>query len=112
MVLSNKTHSYIDTNGIKTLYQSPVIRWKNLIGNKDPLIKTNPETLRTIYGTDIIRNEFWGSDTVSDAFRELSIFHFPIPVKVKIRLYIFIIYSHPISPTIRTKSNRLQYTTS
>ncbi len=82
MVLANKTNSYIDTNGIKTLYPSPVIRWKNLIGNKDPQINTNTETLRAIYGSDIIRNEFWGSDTVSDAFRELSIFHFPIPVKV------------------------------
>ena len=89
MVLSNKTSSYVDSNGIKTLYPSPVIRWKNIIGNKDPQIKTNMESLRAIYGTDIIRNEFWGSDTVSDAYRELSIFQFPIPVKVNFKVEIY-----------------------
>lgn len=82
MVLVNRTDSYIDSNGIKTLYPSPVIRWKSIIGNKDPTYKTNADSLRAIYGTDIIRNEFWGSDSPADAYRELSIFHFPLPVKV------------------------------
>ena len=82
MVLINKSDSYIDTNGIKAKYSSPVIRWKTLIGNKDPLTKTNIENLRAIYGMDIIRNEFWGSDSPSDSYRELCIFQFPVPVKV------------------------------
>lgn len=84
LVLVNKSDTYIDSNGIKTLYTSPVIRWKELIGHKDPgqSKTTNPNCLRFLYGVDVIRNEFWGSDSASDAFRELSIFMLPLPARV------------------------------
>lgn len=81
----NKTDSYIDENGIHTDYLSPILRWKELIGPKDPNIaKGAPVSLRGVYGMDIVRNEFWGSDSSSDAYRELSIFMFPLPARVNI----------------------------
>lgn len=83
LVLANKEEAYIDNNGIRTLYKSPIVRWKELIGDKDPSVaKTqNPNSLRAQYGTSLIKNEFWGSDTNTDAYRELNVFQFPIPVK-------------------------------
>jgi len=85
MVLINKNESYVDSNGITTLYNPPYARWKDIIGNKDPSIAktSNPQSLRGIYGIDIIKNEFWGSDSASDAYRELSNFMFPLPAKVQ-----------------------------
>jgi hypothetical protein len=90
LVLINKLDSYVDSNGIKTAYAPPIIRWKDQIGLKDPVQAklNNPNSLRTLYGTDIIRNEFWGSDSPSDAYRELSIFTLPLPAKVSISNYI------------------------
>ena len=86
VVLINKNESFVDSNGIITVYDPPYLRWKNLIGNKDPVAaKTgNPGSLRGLFGTDIIKNEFWGSDSASDAYRELSNFMFPLPAKVNI----------------------------
>ena len=83
IVLINKEETFIDTNGIKTFYASPIERWKETIGLKEPKeAKTNNATsLRAIYATDIIHNEFWGSDSPSDAYRELSIFAFPLPAR-------------------------------
>ena len=80
----NKDESYIDGNGIRTIYKSPVIRLKELVGNKDPAVAktSNPNSLRAIYGLDMIRNEFWTSDSATDAYRELSIFKLSIPAKV------------------------------
>lgn len=84
MVLINKNETFLDTNGINTQYAPPYVRWKELIGNKDPsTAKTlNANCLRALYGVDIIKNEFWGSDNASDSYRELSIFMFPLPAKV------------------------------
>lgn len=83
--------------------ESPIVRWKNLIGNKDPEVaKTedplpagkvpNPETedgepqidstqprIRGIYGKDAIRNAFWGSDDAKAANKERDVFLLPIP---------------------------------
>ena len=50
--------------------ESPVVRWKKMIGNKDPdeakLTKygeaNNLETLRSGYGVDLIKNGFTGDD--------------------------------------------------
>jgi hypothetical protein len=76
-----------------------------MIGNKDPTAKdsnTNakdkaaaPITLRATYGINIIKNEFWGSDNPTDAYRELSIFMFPLPAKV-FRINISHLYLHMI----------------
>jgi hypothetical protein len=86
MVLINKKETFLDTNGINTQFNPPYSRWKDLIGNKEPAMakSANNTSLRAIYGSDIIKNEFWGSDTASDAYRELSIFMFPLPAKVKL----------------------------
>jgi len=86
MVLINKNETFVDQNGITTLFNPPYLRWKDLIGNKEPSIAktSNPQSLRAIYGIDIVKNEFWGSDSASDAYRELSNFMFPLPAKVNI----------------------------
>ena len=88
MVLINKNETFVDPNGINTHYAPPYIRWKELIGNKEPPVakSTNPNSLRGLYGVDIIKNEFWGSDSASDSYRELSIFMFPLPAKVYLLL--------------------------
>ena len=80
LVLTNKEDTYLDENGIKTYYDSPVQRWKEMIGDKDPnTAKSDEKALRGIYGTDLIHNGFWGSDNTSDAYRELSMFMLPLP---------------------------------
>jgi nucleoside diphosphate kinase len=84
MILINKEEFYTDDNGIKTPYKSPIDRWKEMIGYKDPTNakQSGPNSLRALYGTSIVKNEFWGSDSSTDAFRELTIFMFPLPAKV------------------------------
>jgi hypothetical protein len=77
-VLINKEDNYVDDNGIKTDFKSPVVRWKQMIGDKQPA----GDTLRGTFGINIIKNEFWGSDSPSDAYKELNIFKLPIPAKV------------------------------
>ena len=60
---------------------SPVVRWKKLIGNRNPEeAKTeDPDCLRAIWGTDEIKNGFYGADTPLAANKERDIFLFPIP---------------------------------
>lgn len=81
LILINKEQTYLDSNNIITQYKSPVIRWKELIGNKNPLEDKNKTTLRGKYGVDIIKNEFYGSDSPGDAYRELTNFYFSLPAK-------------------------------
>lgn len=61
--------------------ESPIIRWKKLLGDKDPAeAKVNQaESLRAEFGTDFIKNGFWGSDDAKGANKERDIFLFPIP---------------------------------
>jgi nucleoside diphosphate kinase len=58
-----------------------VVRWKALLGDKNPEeAKTeNAECLRALYGTDLIKNGFHGSDDERAANKERDIFLFPIP---------------------------------
>lgn len=82
MVLINKVESvYDETKEEDVKLESPIIRWKALIGNKDPNeAKTaDPKTLRAIYGVDAIKNAFHGSDDPKAANKERDIFLFPIP---------------------------------
>lgn len=96
LVLINKENTYYDTNSIIRSYDSPIIRWKNLIGYKDPTtgsnIKINDKNkglnnlsdnkenkLRQLFGKNIIENAFYGSDTPSDAYRDLTCFYFLLP---------------------------------
>lgn len=60
---------------------SPIIRFKKLIGDKDPseAKAKDPKSLRAIYGIDQIKNAFWGSDDPKAANKERDVFLFPIP---------------------------------
>lgn len=82
MVLINKVESvYDEAKEENVKLESPIIRWKNLIGNRDPNeAKANePKSLRALYGVDIIKNAFHGSDDPKSANKERDIFLFPIP---------------------------------
>ncbi len=81
LILINKNPTYIDSNSMEIRYPSPIHRWKDLIGPKNPLDDKNKTTLRGSYGLDITQNCFYGSDNVSDAYKEISCFYFSLPVK-------------------------------
>lgn len=61
--------------------ESPVVRWKKLIGNKNPeeAKAEEPDSLRALFGVDEIKNAFYGSDDAMAANKERDIFLFPIP---------------------------------
>ena len=61
--------------------ESPVVRWKKLLGNKNPeeAKAEEPDSLRALFGTDEIKNAFYGSDDAMAANKERDIFLFPIP---------------------------------
>ena len=82
--------------------ESPITRWKNLLGDKDPETAKTQEPLlgpkvineetkieedtkiqrfRGVYGRDAIRNGFWGSDDAKAANKERDVFLLPIPEK-------------------------------
>ena len=63
--------------------ESPIVRWKKLLGDKNPEeAKANDaECLRSVFGVDMIKNGFWGSDDAKSANKERDIFLFPIPEK-------------------------------
>jgi hypothetical protein len=117
MIIINKSDTYLDSNGIEVKYASPVLRWKDFIGPKDPSAAktTHPNSLRAIYGTDIIRNEFWGSDNASDAYRELSNFMLPLPCRAplftfdpnKLKLETIMNFLFPVKPNHPDVSGRL-----
>lgn len=104
LLLINKVDEVWDEEaGEDVKLESPIVRWKKLIGDKDPAIATseegipglkvmNQETqelevsetqakLRGMFGKDIIRNAFWGSDDAKSANKERDIFILPIPEK-------------------------------
>jgi hypothetical protein len=70
-----------DENSEEVTLESPIARWKALLGDKNPEeAKTeNPESLRALYGQDLIKNAFYGSDDERAANKERDIFLFPIP---------------------------------
>merc|ERR1719491_2068594 len=61
--------------------ESPVIRWKKLLGNKniEEAKSEGAESLRSLFGVDEIKNAFHGSDDPLSANKERDIFLFPIP---------------------------------
>ena len=82
MVLINKVETvYDEAKDEDVKLESPITRWKALIGDKDPTeAKTkDPKCLRALYGADIIKNAFHGSDDPKSANKERDIFLFPIP---------------------------------
>jgi hypothetical protein len=72
-----------EETGEETKLDPPVTRWKKFLGDKNPATakEDEPESLRALYGTDIIRNGFHGSDDDRASNRERDIFLFPIPEK-------------------------------
>lgn len=102
LLLINKVdQAWDETRGEEVALESPIVRWKKLIGNKDPETAKSEEPLpgpkvtneageeettqvvplRGQYGKDAIRNAFWGSDSAKDANRERDVFLLPIPEK-------------------------------
>lgn len=79
LILKNKEDTYLDSNNIPTKYKSPVYLWKEFIGPKNPADDKDKKTLRGKYGSNIIDNAFYGSDSPSEAYKDLSCFYFPIP---------------------------------
>jgi hypothetical protein len=61
--------------------ESPIFRWKKLLGNKNPeeAKAEGNKSLRALFGVDDIRNGFYGSDDPISANKERDIFLFPIP---------------------------------
>lgn len=61
----------------------PIRVWKDMIGPSDPVEAKakRPDSLRAQYGTNLLKNEFWGSDDYMQANRERDIFDLPIPVR-------------------------------
>ena len=112
LLLINKVETvWSEEKGEDVKLESPIVRWKRLIGNKDPDVAQTEEALpnpafvggaeeqkvsegqaeikeeptqkrlRAIYGKNIIRNAFWGSDDAKSANKERDIFLLPIPEK-------------------------------
>ena len=103
LLLINKVDQVWDENKQEDVkLESPIVRWKNLIGNRDPDVANKEEVmkgpmvineeskeeeeskvmrLRGEYGRDVIRNGFWGSDDAKAANKERDVFLLPIPEK-------------------------------
>jgi nucleoside diphosphate kinase len=82
MVLINKVETVYDEQKDEDVkLESPIVRWKALVGDKNPndARASDPKSLRAIYGIDIIKNAFHGSDDPKSANKERDIFLFPIP---------------------------------
>lgn len=83
-ILVNKVESVYDESKEEDIkLESPIIRWKKMIGDKDPAeakIK-DPNSLRAKYGVDLIKNAFHGSDDPKAANKERDVFLFPVPEK-------------------------------
>lgn len=62
------------------ILEAPVIRWKKLLGDKQPEVaREEPNCLRAKYGVDVIKNALHGSDDPKAANKERDIFLFQIP---------------------------------
>lgn len=80
MLLVNKTDKIpnpAEPDGEEIKLEAPVIRWKQLVGDKVPEVaKENPNALRGKYGIDVIKNGLHGSDDPKAANKERDIFLF------------------------------------
>ena len=82
LILINKSETiYDEAKEEDVKLESPIIRFKKLLGDKEPAeakVK-DPKSLRALYGVDLIKNGFYGSDDPKTANKERDIFLFPIP---------------------------------
>lgn len=104
LLLINKVDKVYDPEReVEVKLESPIVRWKELLGDKNPDVAKAQETvkalkvhdpvtgtlkegqhqprLRGIYGKNEIKNAFWGSDDAKAANKERDIFLLPIPEK-------------------------------
>lgn len=85
LLLINKVETkYDEEKEEEVKLEDPITRWKKLIGLSDPddAKSKDPNSLRALYGEDIIRNGFHGSDDPRSANKERDIFKFSIPEKI------------------------------
>jgi len=97
--------------------ESPQIRWKALLGDKNPDVAKadEPESLRALFGTDMIKNGFHGADDERAANKERDIFLFPIPerppefeyITTKISLEMVLKFLYPPNLEHSNSSGRL-----
>lgn len=99
LVLINKNETYHDSNSMEVKYKSPITRWKDMIGPKNPIEDKNKSTLRGNYGSSIIDNSFYGSDNPSEAYKDISCFYLKVPVHVP--EFTFDVYKISLSTLIR-----------
>ena len=76
---SEKIENPEDPDGEEIKLESPVVRWKQLMGDKMPEVSKATGGLRGVYGKDIIYNAFYGSDDAKSANKERDVFLLPIP---------------------------------
>ena len=85
LLLINKVETtYDEEKEEEVKLEDPITRWKKLIGPSDPeeAKGENENCLRALYGEDLIRNGFHGSDDPRAANKERDIFKFSIPEKI------------------------------
>jgi nucleoside diphosphate kinase len=82
LLIINKVETVYDEKKEEDVkLETPIIRLKQLIGDKDPSeakIK-DANSLRAKYGVDLIKNGFYCSDDPKAANKERDVFLFPIP---------------------------------
>lgn len=83
-ILVNKVESIYDEQKEEDVrLESPIVRWKKMMGDKDPAEARakEPNSVRAKYGVDVIKNACYGSDDPKAANRERDVFLFPVPEK-------------------------------
>lgn len=91
LLLINKVETIYDEQKEEDVkLESPIIRFKRLVGDKDPSdAKTkDPNCMRAKFGIDLIKNGFYCSDDPKSANKERDIFLFPIPEKPPVFSYV------------------------
>ena len=82
LLIINKVETVYDEKKEEDVkLESPIVRLKKLIGDKDPVEAKlkDPTSLRAKYGVDLIKNAFYCSDDPKSANKERDVFLFPIP---------------------------------
>lgn len=110
LLLINKVEMVYDHHKeLEVKLDSPIARWKELLGDKSPDVAKNQTPVealkvynekgelvdgehqprfRSLYGSNDIRNAFWGSDDAKAANKERDIFLLPIPEKPPLFNYV------------------------
>jgi nucleoside diphosphate kinase len=82
LLIINKVETVYDEKKDEDVkLESPIIRLKKLVGNKDPneAKLSDPNSIRAKFGVDLIKNAMYCSDDPKTANKERDVFLFPIP---------------------------------